>query len=605
MFIIKKFNENHTIYSRVFIESMAQKIDYTENISKRIRSSNILVLVNEIITSCEMSLTREKTVHRLKGVLRETKEIQLTDPILKDYFKDICDYYNSFPIDSVDGNNKESSINRLLFKAKIHAKRLQKFYGEYLFKELSSFDFDNANYSTSKIQKILSLSSLFVSLLVWNGFSKGFIYTKIKTLAINKGAHNIISYLKDTFLTGARDYDFYLWFSKDHGEFINFFRDLDRMQIIHDEKVISILGRNDAHCLVAGTISTIDPNSYFAKMYSSALRWGTIFGSIGDNEFNSFIAEMNDASYFGFKNRAKYSNCNFKIKHEIIKADNRFCNLDFASNKIVPENSSLLKLYLDTHSINDSLYFYKQAFKVHSLESSISLLWTSLESFLPYRKKSSDIESIQEFVSKIISFGSFSRDIFSIANRVYETERTLQTGFFDENDFLPKKNNCSHEFLIQWFDYFASKIDDDKEKDPYSFFTGKSDLLLNDLFLQHDFIFKGNISKICNRIESSQNSIRHQIDRIYTHRNKVVHTGGSVNENIDVWNHLEWYVSKLLFTVIFYNKEYGISDKKDIFMEIESEIDDVMNLLIKNKDQKITDNKDIIQRLLSITFYAF
>lgn len=40
-------------------------------------------------------------------------------------------------------------------------------------------------------------------------------------------------------------------------------------------------------------------------------------------------------------------------------------------------------------------------------------------------------------------------------------------------------------------------------------------------------------------------------------------------------------------------------------MEIESEIDDVMNLLIKNKDQKITDNKDIIQRLLSITFYAF
>lgn len=121
-------------------------------------------------------------------------------------------------------------------------------------------------------------------------------------------------------------------------------------------------------------------------MYSSALRWGTISGAIGEKDFESFIKEVITDSYFGFKNRTKYSNGNFKIKHEIIKTENRFCNLDYASKKLLPETSDRLELYLRTHSINDSLYFYRQAFKVHSIESSISLLWTSLESFLPYRK---------------------------------------------------------------------------------------------------------------------------------------------------------------------------------------------------------------------------
>lgn len=125
------------------------------------RSSNVLVLMDEIITTCEMSLSREKTVHRLKGVLIETKQIQTQDPILRDYFKDICDFYNSFSIESVDGDGKEININRLLFKAKIHYIRLQKNYGQCLFKEISDFDFNSHGVNNQKIKKSLNLSSLF------------------------------------------------------------------------------------------------------------------------------------------------------------------------------------------------------------------------------------------------------------------------------------------------------------------------------------------------------------------------------------------------------------------------------------------------------------
>lgn len=92
---------------------------------------------------------------------------------------------------------------------------------------------------------------------------------------------------------------------------------------------------------------------------------------------------------------------------------------------------------------------------------------------------------------------------------------------------------------------------------------------------------------------------------MYTHRNKVVHTGSSVNENLDVWNHLEWYISKLLYTVIHYSNEYGVSDKRDIFMDIEAEIDDVTNMLIKSKEAKIADNKEIVKRLLNFSLYSF
>lgn len=605
MFIIKKFNIKHTIYSRLFIESMAQKIDYSENISKRMRSSNILVLIDEIITTCEMSLSREKTVHRLKGVLIETKKIQTQDPILRDYFKDICDFYNSYSIESVDGDNKEININRLLFKAKIHYIRLQKNYGQCLFKEISDFDFDSKGVNDQKIKKTLNLSSLFLSYLIWSGYSKGFISIKIKTMALNKDANSFIGFLKDTFLSGPKNYDFYLWFSKEYNILFDFFKEFEFLNAYYDKPLMSSLGRDDTHCLIAGTVSTIDPNSFFAKMYSSALRWGTITGDIGEKDFESFIKEVITDSYFGFKNRSTYSNGNFKIKHEIIKTENRFCNLDHASNKLLPEKSNILELYLRTHSINDSLYFYRQAFKVHSIESSISLLWTSLESFLPYRKKSSDIESIQEFASKIISFGAISRDIYSIANRTYKTEALFQTGFLEKNERIPKKNKLSSNFLIQWFDYLSQPVDEDREKDPFSFFSGKSELLLNEIYSMNDFLCEGTLNDICKRIESSRNSIWHQIDRVYTHRNKVVHTGSSVNENLDVWNHLEWYISKLLYTVIHYSNEYGVSDKKDIFMDIEAEIDDVNNMLIKNKGGKIADNKEIVKRLLNFNLYSF
>src|SRR5690606_8219595 len=60
-------------------------------------------------------------------------------------------------------------------------------------------------------------------------------------------------------------------------------------------------------------------------------------------------------------------------------------------------------------------------------------------------------------------------------------------------------------------------------------------------------ISEGNLKWIYNRITRSKQSIEHQLQRIYLHRNQIVHSGDMINEYSNLWLHLEWYVGKILY----------------------------------------------------------
>lgn len=73
--------------------------------------------------------------------------------------------------------------------------------------------------------------------------------------------------------------------------------------------------------------------------------------------------------------------------------------------------------------IRDSLYYYNLALGSKSIENSLSLLWTSLETLLPYRLMNNDIENVQYFVSKSLSIGAIGREVTSFASRFINTNR--------------------------------------------------------------------------------------------------------------------------------------------------------------------------------------
>src|SRR5690606_41006464 len=106
---------------------------------------------------------------------------------------------------------------------------------------------------------------------------------------------------------------------------------------------------------------------------------------------------------------------------------------------------------------------------------------------------------------------------------------------------------------------------------------------------------------ILDRINSSKESIEYQLQRIYLHRNQIVHSGDYINEYTNLWIHLEWYVGKLLYIIV---KENEISNNfetiESLFLDIESQFDFIISYLEKNSSKSIKDSKRILESLYKI-----
>ena len=99
--------------------------------------------------------------------------------------------------------------------------------------------------------------------------------------------------------------------------------------------------------------------------------------------------------------------------------------------------------------------------------------------------------------------------------------------------------------------------------------------------------------------------MKYQLQRIYLHRNQIVHSGDLVNEYTNLWMHLEWYVGKLIAFSIINDLVYNNTDQVDIFTKLEADHQHIMNLLGSRKDQKIKDNKDIFSTIFEHTWQSF
>lgn len=595
------WDPSHTNLSKYFIERIKQSVDYEEIISNRHRTTNGFTLIAEIVEVAKLAQKRIKSVHRLMSLVNESNSSFISssiknDYILTKYHSDIVEYYAGINTGRLKDNG--SGLLSLINKSKIHFERLYSNYYENILWELKQIDFNSDEFNRNA-RTIDSLINCLVPYLLHIGYSVTSIsdiaYRYIRKTNGDSSPIRIV----DNFSNKIRKFQFLIKVESQKEEIYSILEYLDIRNVTYKKvktKDISDslfenfrLKKNQDLYLIDH--KTIDPHNYLRNVYDLGLKKHVAHK---DRLSLDFFTNFFDNVYWRFDT----------VKHKFQTSENPMDPIN------IPKRKSTLIETLETlkrsfeykfskeegipyiHDLRDSIYYYNLALGSKSIENSLSLLWTSLETLLPYRLKSNDIENVQHFVSKSLSIGSIGRQITAFAIRFKMTDK-INNDSLKELGIYTSYINFKPEGIKKWVEWLSTEFED--ETDPFSVLKDSSNLLCNTFCQLNDTFTGKNGLKVdywLDKIRKSETSISHQLDRIYLHRNQIVHSGKFINEYSNLWNHLEWYVGKLLsYAVLNFIllEDRSKFNKENIFMKLEADADMVTNLLENHKEKNIKD----------------
>jgi hypothetical protein len=596
----KDWDINHTDLTKYFFEKVKQLVDYEEIISNRHRTTNGFTLISEILNVAEQTYRRKKSLNRLISVISESVDKSLSSNIINDYIlnsyhNDIIQYYQS--LNSKKTSIEENLINDIIIKSKIIILRLEKDYFSNIIAELHKIDFASDQFERNA-KTIDSIVDILIPFILFKGYST----TSISDIAyrfIRKkyGINGPIKFLEH-FKNKLVEYDFLIIVKQGYDEFNAICCYLDYKNIdyssVNVDNFKSLKKRegliiNSDQQIYEFKHKTLDPHNFIRNLYDRSLKDHV---SKKDRLSLVFFNDYFENVYWRFsKGSLMYQPCNIKV--DPINIKQRKNTLLDTLKMLCPENGFEIGIFLPIiNEIRDSIYYYNLALGSKSLENSISLLWTSLESLIPYRLYSSDIENVKHFVSKSIAIGSIGRDISSFAFRYIEASSLNK---IDVNEIgIESSLFFTPEGFTIWAEWLSKSSFTLPQHDPYTILKPISNLLckqycnLNNLYSGKNGL---KVQDIIERITSSKKSIEYQLDRIYLHRNQIVHSGKVLNEYSNLWTHLEWYIGKILsycYLKYFQNSQ-GCLDAEKIFMELEGYYDSTIAFLNSNKDKSMID----------------
>ncbi|HLV24418.1 MAG TPA: hypothetical protein VKY36_06550 [Moheibacter sp.] len=601
----KEWDSSHTPLSKYFIEKLKQQVDFEETISNQHKSTNGFTLIREIIEVSKLAIKREKSINRLISLVSEAKSNTLkssiiNDYILNQYYPDIISYYKSINENKLKDSSK--NVNDLLLKSQIHSKRLENNYFNDIINELKKIDFNSKQFDRNA-KVIDGLIDSSIPYLIHKGYSitslSDISYRFIKKKSGDKAAIRILNKFRNQlsnfeFIIKTTDNGIELKTIKEYlGDKNVDFKIVEDYEQIKDKFTDNIHSNGAIYIKIKRP--TTDPHNYLRNLYEISLKRYVVSKSRQDlTPLNDFFERI----YWRFDTEThKFEKSDFNLDPLNVKKrkSTLFQTLTVLSKSFqfeFDEESEIPHI----EQIADSLYYYNLAIGSKSIENSMSLLWTSLEILLPYRLKDNDISNVQYFVSKMLGVGTIGREVVSFIKR-YNDSNWINNKCLDSIGLLTNYINFNGGFNIYY--QFLSKTYTEKE-DPFNTINNCSPLLakefcrLNDIYSGKD---SHTVEYLLNKINHSEESIIYQIDRIYLHRNQIVHSGKFINEYSNLWNHLEWYVGKLLsFCVFEYfkldNKESF--DKKELFLNLEAYVDNVKNHLEINRDKKINEIGKIV-----------
>ncbi|WP_155722373.1 hypothetical protein [Leptospira weilii] len=597
------YHKSHTVLSKYILEKMVQQVDFNESISYRHRTTNGFILIQEIQSLSNLSLKRIRTTHRLSEAIVESQSAKLSSSIVNDYIinkycSDIVDYYKSLNYKEIAKENY-SKIIELSNKSKIHYIRLLSEYFSYIKLEFNMLDL-NSEKIKRHCNTIDKLIGCLIPYLLEFGYSPQTIFA-ISTACIRKEKDKFIEFFFEGFNHLKRNYKIIKEVNVSTQSIIENYLKEEGIAYSHiSRSQIESAPTSYQGNFLEFQVEVLDPISFIRTAYDESLKKVVSSAArITLSEFNDYFQTVYIRNSIGRPFKPKF-------KLDPLNVPERSNTLQETLKLIAPFykfNDKMTNSLPSINAIFDSTYYYNLALGSKSIENSIFLLWTALESLLPYHPEASDIGNVRYFTSKFLSIGAVGRRIVAFMKRLQNVKS--YSDILNASPLIPDiKNIYDRDDIIKTFNWLTDVSID--SLDMVKFLNEESPLLANYYFslkeewgqkfdINGNCTYQGNFGLFKKIIENSEESIRHQIDRIYLHRNRIVHSALVINEYSNLWHHLEWYVGKLLSYCYVFNLRMESEFKKDVaFIQLEGSIDSTLNYLNINSKEPISSNSHLM-----------
>lgn len=602
-----QWDSSHTSISKYFIERICQLVDYEEVHSNRHRTINGYNAIIEVLEVCKVVTFRSKSISRLKSLLEELSNQKIdsslkNDLIIQKYFKTIIDYFENLEIKSLstkdDGVNQNALAN-LKLNCKQFIKLLNNYYFRYLSNELREIDLKSKHVDT-ETKKIDRLLNCLIPFLLANEYSISSISEVAKRQIRKRGDLCVYKFLKN-FSGHERPFTFIIHLGKTSDTVTEFlkFVSLKRInyKVVGGDEIINYrfnkyTSKIDNHSLYALIEHNCkDPYSFLIRLYDKSLKF---IVSSKNREELSFFTDFFNKSYWSFDGKIpKYYSVD--IQTDPINVPKRKCTL---TSTLARYSINYNYNFIDTDylpqisSISQSVFYYNLAIGSKSIENSLSLLWTSLESLIPYRLHENDIACVKDFVSNALSIGVVGRKLDSFISRFIQTNALNDNKLNSLNTRSFSESNTQGSYL-DWSNWLSQLYSD--TNDPYNTIKPISELLTSQFISSNELYSKGTINELGDMIQKSKLMMEYQLDRIYLHRNQIVHSAKFINEYTNLWSHLEWYLGKLLAYcyIYYYTNDCREFEKEEPFIELDGDVKYLNSLISQNQNKPIKDTEEI------------
>ncbi len=602
---VSSWNGSSTILERFFIERIIQRCDYDEAISKKHRTVNGFTQLKELIRLAELSKHRIRTIRTLIIILKESKsefikQNIVNDVIINKYFADLKDYILKFDENEAFKNDSLDKVDSLIYNLKKFEIQLENSYLQFSILELKNIDFTETVKIARAIEEVTSLVDIIIPYLLHKGYSISTLNEVLRSWIVTRQHIDLTKFL-EFFNSDAELYEFIVYvgsnpidnadikniiYNKGEGDIrkaLDFNNEFEhpksyghREEVIFYEKI------------------TNDPVSFIRNQYDNLLK-DTVVNrdrkslSIFTNFFKNSYWRKSDSTHKFFKN--------IVISGDPISVTSRKSTLfsSLVNNYTISFSEGSSLDFIKNPQLKKALYNYNLAIGSKSIENSLSLMWTAIETILPYRPFKADIENVRELFGKTFSFGAITRDIQYLIKRIIVVNAVNNGCFRSMGVSLLPKYPVGDDlaYCIEWL-----KTDSD---DKFDKFNKVSPLLACEYAQTMKPLLTGKLQDILKRINASKHSIEFQIQRIYLHRNQIVHSGDYINEYTNLWIHLEWYIGKFLYYIILVteinSEEYTI---EKLFMNLEADFEYTYSYIQKNPNKLCKDSERILASLFKV-----
>lgn len=614
-----KWPKRQTQLEKFMIERIIQRCDTDEVISEKHRTTNGYTIVVELIKLCELTEKKSRTIKTLQTLINEAVEKGLgqnisSDLIIDKYFIDLKNFLLTYDSSQL-GTATEVKLNELRqfkHRLQLHFHQLELEYFNALQREILGINFKVTVKGFNIQAKLLTqYIDLLITFLVFKGYSISSFFEVI-TRWLDDGYRITPKRILKNFDFSSKQIYFIHRFTGKEVQIVNDFIRILKEKYRFNVSVsfpdgisefdVSHLRLSPDDTIVYYKKGVLDPHTFIRTLYDDILKDIVALKNRSSlSKFNHFFQytywRFSKKGEKYFKQAKLYSdpiNVNSRKNTLLITLQrcNKFYNLKHLDKGYLP--------LVENKQLNSAIFFYNLALGSKSIENSLSLLWTSLESLLPYRKAQSDIESIQYFVSSSLAIGSTSRSLQVFAKRFNETNRNIILG--KSNLFEWQSIAINDDELLSFFRKLKS-TNDLTGIENVKQLKKQSNLLAYQYSILGEALSSKKLNFLQSRIEKSKKSIIYQLQRIYLHRNQIVHSGEMVNEYTNLWIHLEWYIGKLLFYAV---KEIEIQKKssslEECFLRLDAESNYLQTYLKLNSETEIKKLSPRIEELL-LSYY--